>query len=47
MKAFPFDADPRWISCLLFRALAEEAGVLETTYEPILAGVKKRAGLVE
>jgi hypothetical protein len=29
------------------RALAEEEGVPEKTYEPILAGVKKHAGLIE
>ena len=29
------------------RALAVEASAPETTYEPILAGVKKRAGLIE
>lgn len=29
------------------RALAVDEGVPETTYEPILAGVKKRAGLIE
>jgi serine/threonine-protein kinase HipA len=28
------------------RALAAEAGAPETTYEPILAGVKKRAGFI-
>jgi serine/threonine-protein kinase HipA len=28
------------------RALAAEAGVPETTYEPILAGVKKRVELI-
>jgi serine/threonine-protein kinase HipA len=28
------------------RTLAVDAGVPETTYEPILAGVKKRAGLI-
>ena len=29
------------------RGLAVEAGTPETTYEPILAGVEKRAGLIE